>query len=119
MTKTNRGRNHRNANAAANRASNDKNSLAVDEITLPEGCVAFYLDENGNKVWLSTEDTAKSAALEAELKQQEEEPKALDEAEKKWRESRKDRIERFPFEPTPHPEIAFDKDACYNNEKVR
>ena len=83
----------------------------MDEITLPDGSVAFYLDENGNKVWIPAEDTARSDALEAELKQQEEEQKALDEAEKKWWESRKDSIERFPFEPFHQPEIIFDKDA--------
>lgn len=88
-----------------------KTASPVDEITLPDGSVAFYLDENGNKVWIPAEDTARSDALEAELKQQEEEQKALDEAEKKWWESRKDSIERFPFEPFHPLEIIFDKDA--------
>ena len=56
------------------------------------------------------------------IQAEEDDKRAKEEAEKtekEWRESRKDRIERFPFEPTPHPEIAFGKDACYNNEKMR
>ena len=68
----------------------------------------YYLDNDGNKVWLTAEDIAESDAIEAEFKRQEEEQKALDEAEKAWWESRKDWVERFPFQPTPHPEITFD-----------
>ncbi len=68
----------------------------------------YYLDDNGNKVWLTAEDIAESDAIEAEFKRQEEEQKSLDEAEKAWWESRKEWIDRFPFEPTPHPEITFD-----------
>ena len=47
----------------------------------------------------------------------EEEQKALDEAEKKWWESRKDWVERFPFKPTPHPEITFDP-TVYDSRKA-
>ena len=45
---------------------------------------------------IQAEEDAKRAKEEAERK------------EKEWWESRKDWIERFLFEPTPHPEIAFD-----------
>ena len=45
---------------------------------------------------VQAEEDAKRAKEEAER------------AEKEWWESRKDWVERFPFEPTPHPEIAFD-----------
>ena len=68
----------------------------------------YYLDDNGNKVWLTAEDIAASDAIEAEFKRQEEEQKALDEAEKKWWESRKEWVERFPFKPTFHQEITYD-----------
>ncbi len=46
--------------------------------------------------WFQAEEDAKRAKEEAEK------------AEKEWWESRQEWIERFPFEPTPHPEIAFD-----------
>ena len=71
----------------------------------------YYLDDDGNKVWLTAEDIAASDAIEAEFKRQEEEQKALDEAEKAWWESRQDWVDRFPFEPTHHPEIKFDPTA--------
>ena len=45
---------------------------------------------------IQAEEDAKRAKEEAEK------------AEKEWWESRQEWIERFPFEPTPHPEIAFD-----------
>ena len=77
----------------------------------------YYLDDDGNKVWLTAEDIAESDAIEAEFKRQEEEQKALDEAEKAWWESRQDWVERFPFQPTPHPEITFDPTA-YDSRKV-
>ena len=48
----------------------------------------------------------------AKLIQAEEDAKRAKEeaarAEKEWWESRKEWVERFPFEATPHPEIAFD-----------
>ena len=43
-------------------------------------------------------------AEEAEKRAKEE----AERAEQEWWESRKDWVERFPFEPTPHPEITFD-----------
>lgn len=78
----------------------------------------YYLDDEGNKVWLTAEDIAASDAIEAEFKRQEEEQKALDEAEKAWWESRQDWVERFPFEPTPHPEITFDP-TVFDVRKLR
>ena len=38
-------------------------------------------------------------------------------AEKKWWESRQDWVERFPFKPTPHPEITFDP-TVYDSRKA-
>ena len=69
---------------------------------------SYWLDEHGNKTYITDEELAASDAIEAEFKRQEEEQKALDEAEKAWWESRQDWVERFPFEPTYDPEIAFD-----------
>ena len=77
----------------------------------------YYLDDDGNKVWLTVEDITASDAIEAEFKRQEEEQKALDEAEKAWWESRKEWVEQFPFQPTPHPEITFDP-TMYDSRKV-
>ena len=88
---------------------------AEDEITPPEGHVAYYLDENGNKVWLTREelDAEFAAVEEAEEEYEREEAeriakeKAKEQAEKEWWESRKEWVERFPFEPTHHPEITY------------
>ena len=68
----------------------------------------YWLDEHGNKTYITDEELAASDAIEAEFKRQEEEQRALDEAEKAWGESRQDWVERFPFEPTHDPEITFD-----------
>ena len=86
-----------------------KTTSIVNEPAQPEnGTGEYWFDENGNKVWTTQEQIAESDAYEAELKRQEEEQRALDEAEKEWWESRQDWVDRFPFEPTPHPEITFD-----------
>lgn len=98
---------------------------AEAEITPPEGYVAYYLDENGNKVWLTREEVdAEFAAVEEaeeEYKRQEAEriakEKAKEQAEKEWWASRQDWIDRFPFEPTHHPEITYDPTA-YDPRKV-
>ncbi len=45
------------------------------------------------------------------IQEEEAEKRAKEEAEraeKEWWESRQDWVDRFPFEPTPHPEISFD-----------
>lgn len=85
----------------------------VNKSTLQENdYVAFYLDENGNKVWLTQEQRDRLKLYPEELKQQKERQEceriAKEKAEEEWWESRKDWIERFPFEPTHHPEITFD-----------
>ena len=76
--------------------------------------VAFYLDENGNKVWLTQEQRDRLEPYPEELKQQEERQEAeriaKEKAEEEWWASRQDWIERFPFEPTHHLEITFDPD---------
>ena len=77
----------------------------------------YYLDDDGNKVWLTAGDIAASDAIEAEFKRQEEEQKAREKEEKEWWESRQNWVERFPFEPTPHPEITFDP-TVYDSRKV-
>ncbi len=70
----------------------------------------FYLDENGNKVFLTQEelDAGTNTKYEQELKRKEAERLAKEKSEKEWWESRKEWIERFPFEPTHHPEITYD-----------
>ena len=55
--------------------------------------------------WIQAEEDAKRAKEEAER------------AEQEWWESRKEWVERFPFEPTPHPEIAFDP-TVYDPKKL-
>ena len=76
----------------------------VDDLMPPDGYVGYYLDDDGNKVWLTAENIAASDAIEAE---------------KKWWESRQDWGERFPFEPTHHPEIAYDPDAFRASREMR
>ena len=97
---------------------------AEDEITPPEGHVAYYLDENGNKVWLTREelDAEFAAVEEAEEEYEREEAEriakeqAKEQAEKEWWASRQDWIDRFPFQPTYHPETTFDPEAYDPNE---
>ena len=55
--------------------------------------------------WIQAEEDAKRAKEEAER------------AEQEWWENRKDWVERFPFEPTPHPEITFDP-TVYDPKKL-
>ena len=70
--------------------------------------VAYYLDDAGNKVFLTAEDIAESEAYDEEFKREEAERIAEEKAEEEWWESKQDWIDRFPFEPTHHPEIAYD-----------
>ena len=91
----------------------------AEEPVQPENdYVAYYLDDEGNKVFLTAEDIAKSDAIEEEFKREEAERLAKEQAEKEWWESRQDWIDRFPFEPTHHPEIAYDPTA-YDPSRVR
>lgn len=76
-----------------------------------------YFDDNGNEIIPTQEIIDAFRDSDEELDPQEEEQKALDEAEKKWWESRQDWVERFPFQPTPHPEITFDP-TVYDSRKV-
>lgn len=80
--------------------------------------VAYYLDDDGNKVFLTAEDIAESEAYDEEFKRREAERLAKEKAEKEWWASRQDWIDRFPFEPTYHPEIAYDPEA-YDPSRVR
>ena len=78
----------------------------------------YYLDENGNKVFLTQEEFDAGSEYEQEQKRKEAERLAKEKAEKEWWASRKEWVERFPFEPTYHPEITLDT-AVYdpNNPK--
>ena len=90
-----------------------------EEPTQPENdYVAYYLDDEGNQVFLTAEDIAKSDAIEAEFKREEAERLAKEQADKEWWESRQEWIDRFPFEPTHHPEITYNP-AAYDPSKVR
>ena len=83
--------------------------LPPEEPTQPANeYVAYYLDDEGNKVFLTAEDIAQSEAYDKEFKREEAERIAKEKADKEWWESRQDWVDRFPFEPTPHPEITFD-----------
>ena len=87
----------------------ETDSPPAEEPTQPEnGYVAYYLDDEGNKVFLTAEDIAESEAYDEEFKREEAERIAKEKAEKEWWESRQDWIDRFPFQPTYHPEIAYD-----------
>ena len=93
--------------------------LPPEEPTQPANeYVAYYLDDEGNKVFLTAEDIAKSEAYDKEFKREEAERIAKEQAEKEWWESRQDWIDRFPFQPTHHPEIAYNPTA-YDPSKVR
>ena len=57
--------------------------------------------------YLQAEKDAERAALEEQ-----------DKARKEWWESRKEWVERFPFEPTYHPEVRYNPHA-YNDDQMR
>ncbi len=75
---------------------------------MPTEVPYYYIDENGNKVFLTQEEFDAGLEYEQELKRKEAERLAKEKAEQEWWESRKDWVERFPFEPTYQPEITFD-----------
>ena len=85
--------------------------------------VASYLDGAGNKVYLTQEELDEMRAFTKEIKRTEAEKKAKEAEriakEKAWWESRQDWIDRFPFEPTYHPEITFDPTDEKMRDKVR
>ena len=87
---------------------------AEDEITPPEGYVGYWVNDEGNKVWLTQEELDKGVTAAEEQRRKE----AAEKAEKEWRASRQDWIDRFPFEPTHHPEIAYDPEA-YDPSRIR
>ena len=75
---------------------------------IPDGYAGYWVDDDGTIVYVTQEDLDAGEAHEEELKRQEAEQIAREKAEKEWWASRQDWIDRFPFEPTHHPEIAFD-----------
>ena len=89
---------------------------AGDETTLPEGYVGYWVDDEGNKVWITQEELDEGSVDDEEQRRKEAEQKAKELAEKEWWASRQDWIDRFPFEPTHHPEITFDPEAYDPNE---
>ena len=92
-------------------------ALLIDEPPIEE-YPYFYFDENGNKVFLTQEQLDAGTPREQELRREEAERLAKEKAEKGWWESRKEWVERFPFEPTYHPEIVFDPNVFdANNPK--
>ena len=82
---------------------------SVAEITMPEGYVGYWVDDEGNKVWITQEEL--DGGFDEEQRRKEAEQKAKEQAEKEWWASRQDWIDRFPFQPTYHPEITFDPEA--------
>lgn len=81
-----------------------------------------YLDDDGNKVYLTGEQFQAGWVGEEERKRREAEPKAkeqVEKEEKEWWESRQEWGERFPFEPTYHLEITCDPDAFHATREMR
>lgn len=56
-------------------------------------------------------DEALANLIQAEKDAERADQEELERAEKEWWESRQDWVDRFPFEPTPHPEITHDPDV--------
>ena len=82
---------------------------------IPDGYAGYWVDDDGTLVYVTQEEIDEG---EEELKQMEAERIAREKAKKEWWESRQEWIERFPFEPTYHPEVTLDT-AIYdpNNPK--
>ena len=95
----------------------------VAQPQIPDGYVGYYLDDEGNKVYVTQEQIDAGKAYGEELKRKEAEriaqEKAKEKAEEEWWESRQKWVERFPFKPTHHPEVTFDPNAFHANEEMR
>ena len=63
------------------------------------------------------QDEAWANLIQAEKDDERAAQEELERAEKEWWESRQEWVERFPFEPTPHPEITFDP-TVYDPNKL-
>ena len=89
----------------------DSSTTTVDlpQIPIPDGYAGYYLDDDGNVVYVTQEelDMAKAFGAGRTYTKEEWEQKAKEKAEKEWWKSRQEWIDRFPFEPTHHPEIAY------------
>ena len=77
---------------------------------IPDGYVGYWVDDDGTIVHVTQEQLDEGKAYEEELKRKEAERIAREKAKKEWWTSRQEWIDRFPFEPTHHPEITFDPD---------
>ena len=90
---------------------------SVAEITMPEGYVGYWVDDEGNKVWITQEELDEGSVDDEEQRRKESEQKAKELAEEKWWESRQEWIDRFPFQPTHHPEITYDPESYDPNNR--
>ena len=77
---------------------------------IPDGYVGYWVADDGTLVYVTQEQLDAGKAYEEELKRKEAERLAREKANKEWWASRQEWIDRFPFEPTYHPEITFDPD---------
>ena len=94
-------------------------TVALPQIPIPDGYIGYYLDDDGNIVYVTQEelDMARAFGAGRTYTKEEWEQKAKEQAEKEWWASRQDWIDRFPFEPTHHPEIVYDP-TDYDPRKV-
>ena len=94
-------------------------AVALPQIPIPAGYAGHYLDDDGNVVYITQEELDMAMAFSAgeTYTKEEAEQKAKEQAEKEWWESRQEWIDRFPFQPTHHPEITFDPEAYDPNNR--
>ena len=95
-------------------------TVALPQIPIPDGYVGYWVDDDGSIVYVTQEELDMASAFDAGRTYTKEEwkQKAKERAEKEWWASRREWIDRFPFESTHHPEITFDPEA-YNPNEVR
>ena len=77
---------------------------------IPDGYVGYWVDDDGTLVYVTQEEIDEGKEELKRKEAEEAERIAREKAKKEWWASRQDWIDRFPFEPTYHPEITFDPD---------
>lgn len=84
-------------------------TVNLPQIPIPDGYAGYWVDDDGTIVYVTQEELDMARAFDAGETYTKEEwkQKAEEQAEKEWWESRQEWIDRFPFEPTHHPEIAY------------
>ncbi len=84
-------------------------TVAHPQIPIPDGYAGYWVDDDGNVVYVTQEELDMAKAFDAgeTYTKEEWEQKVKEQAEKEWWASRQDWIDRFPFEPTHHPEITY------------